>query len=139
MRRVVVRKPGPLAHHCAGCKCFDSLADPGVNKRGAVRRNAHDTEEWAADAVLAVSGRDRLRVLQYVWESALDGATDYEMEQAFPTMDRSTVSTRRGELVKGGWMMKSGRKRRTRTAWANVWVLTPAGLNNIDAVEFTLT
>lgn len=127
----------PLVKHCDTCKCDEPLADPGKNKRGKVRKNAHDTEEWAADAVLETSGRQRLSVLAYIWDCGSRGTNDYEGRTGMGMEGRSSFSTRRAELVKQGWVVDSGRKRPTNTpCFGIVWVLSRRGHRDIGTVDF---
>lgn len=109
-----------------------ALSDPGVDGLGASHAGGSDTEKRAAWANYPASGSQRLRVLEEIAWAHDDGCTDYELEQTLDSK-RPSPGNRRGELVVGGWVVDSGRRRPTDTGnEAIVWVLTAAGRKAFD-------
>lgn len=87
------------------------------------RRNAPPgTSEAAADQIAGHAAQQRQTVLVVIAQAGARGATDAEIEAASGLRAQS-VSPRRGELVKAGQVVDSGRRRRTpRGRSAAVWV-----------------
>ncbi len=85
-----------------------------------------ETSREAAIKIEPVAGTIRRRVLDYMRTlcSYDIGATDQMMQQDLH-LDASTRRPRRVELVQGGWVRDSGRKRKTRSGrMAVIWELT---------------
>lgn len=96
---------------------------PGHDGIGQMHRGAMDTEQKAAFAVFPRSGSQRLRVLFAIAYSG-DGLNDGEIEHE-TGIARPSVNPRRRELVYGGWVEDSGRRRPTGAGGEGaVWVLT---------------
>lgn len=75
-------------------------------------------------AAIPAPGTPRHRVLTAIWASMPGGITDQELEHELG-LARPTPGNRRGELVAGGWVEDSGRRRSTTKGKpAVVWVLT---------------
>jgi hypothetical protein len=106
------------------------LDDPGADTVGqyhALHRGAPETERRAAIEVQPRTGTARRRVLDLIASRGETGATDEEVSIAL-RMRLYTAAPRRTELVRGGWVMDSGKRRRTTTgSRAAVWMLTDAG------------
>lgn len=80
--------------------------------------------DGARFAALPQRATPRWWVLTEIWSSMPEGCTDQELEQRLH-MPRPTPGNRRGELVAGGWVEDSGRRRATTKGRpAVVWVLT---------------
>ena len=116
------------------------LNDPGKNTRGRARVDDPEASQDAADGQREVSGTLRLIILRYHWDNVHRGVHDYEMELAFPWMER-TVSTRRSELVKhkqhGGWLEKTSERRPTARATSGVYRMTPAARVAVRSLDFS--
>lgn len=90
-----------------------------------------DTRAGRPAAVLGAAGRLREAVAPTLWsppppEAALPdpGGTGPEPGH----IERPSAGNRRGELVTGGWVIDSGRRRPTRSGQpAVVWVLSAEG------------
>lgn len=92
-----------------------------------VRRDAKATSVLAALVTLPRSRTRRYAVLEAIAAAGEHGRTDDELigELGIP---HQSVGPRRLELVEGGWIEDSERRRPTRTgADAIVWVLTDDG------------
>lgn len=100
------------------------LPDPQA-PTAAVASDASDTSKAAALRALPRSGTQRWRVLRFIAERGVEGATDEEI-QAELRLGHNSQTPRRRELVLGGWIIDSGRRRRTLStnSEATVWVLT---------------
>jgi hypothetical protein len=107
---------------------FDApLSDPAADTVGAHHAHGGDTERRAAWEVMPASGSQRLRVLEAIDNAGSEGRTDQELEDELD-IQRPSAGNRRGELMTGGWVRDSGRRRPTRSGKdAVVWVLTDAG------------
>lgn len=102
------------------------LPDPTANET-QVRRDATDTSRLAALRAFPRSGTARKKVLDHLGRAGEAGDTD-ERIQDILRMGSHSECPRRLELVAGGWVEDSGKRRRTRTgASAIVWRLTEAG------------
>jgi len=87
-----------------------------------VRRDAPDTSRAAAARIAPKTGTKRRLVLDAITTSP-DGLTDEEMQRLIP-MSANTQRPRRVELVEGGFIKDSGRRRRTSSQdLAIVWVV----------------
>lgn len=84
-----------------------TLLAPGAK----VRRDHPDTSKQAALRIAPKTGTKRATVLAAITRSA-DGLTDEEMQQQIP-MSANTQRPRRVELVEGGFIRDSGRRRKT--------------------------
>ncbi len=92
------------------------------------------TSHVAADRIAGKSPGLRGRVLDFIVARGSYGATDDEGEAALGIKPQS-YTPRRGELVKLGRVMDSGRRRMTESGCpAAVWVATPSG-----AAQFLLS
>ncbi len=86
--------------------------------------DAAETQRQAAIAAYPATGTWRLRVLKAVVAAGEHGRTDEEL-QAELGLNPSTQRPRRVELVEGGLVADSGRRRLTRSGrLAVVWVAT---------------
>lgn len=115
--RLVSESNGPL------------LSDVDAARIGKHQRpgDAAVTQITAAASVHDITGPARRKVLDHIRSSGERGATDEEMQESLG-MNPSTQRPRRVELVEGGWVVDSGRRRATRAKReAVVWVLTDAG------------
>lgn len=102
------------------------LSDPSAPTADPAH-HGRQTEAVAAWQNLPRSGSQRLRVLEAIARAGDEGRTDAELEDRLGML-RPSPGNRRGELVAGGWVRDSGRRRPTRTGSpAVVWVLTEAG------------
>lgn len=98
-----------------------------IGKFGGPDRGAPDTQRQAAVAIYPASGTARRRVLDAIALSGDGGLTDEDMQDAL-NMNPSTQRPRRVELVEGGWVEDSGKRRSTASQRdAAVWVLTDRG------------
>lgn len=116
---------------------LDLLSDPDKNKIGKFQRPdvAAETQRIAAIEVHPISGKKRRIVLDAIAARGNYGMTDEEMQRELQ-MNPSTQRPRRVELVEGGWVEDSGRRRVTRSRRsAVVWVLTAAGFRNYRPSE----
>lgn len=91
----------------------------------ALASGASDTSKAAALKALPNSGTQRHRVLTLIAQMGDEGATDEEMQGTL-RLGHNSQTPRRRELVLGGWICDSGRRRRTAStdSEATVWVLT---------------
>ena len=88
-----------------------------------VRHDAPETSRIAAAKVTSHTGTQRARVLAMLRERGTSGATDQEIQEALG-LPTNSETPRRGELVKAGLVVASGRRRMTRSNCpATVWVL----------------
>ena len=84
-----------------------------------------DTSAAAAAALEPKAGALRRQVFEYIEASGDRGATDHEIHIGC-RMRRYTAAPRRRELVMGGAVVDSGRRRPTDTgSSAKVWVSVP--------------
>lgn len=100
------------------------LSDPDRNTIGKFQRPTDAAETQRTSAVMAypASGTQRRKVLDYITKCGYVGATDEELQNIL-LMNPSTQRPRRVELVEGGWIEDSGRRRKTRSRReAVVWV-----------------
>lgn len=82
----------------------------------------------------AVTGL-RDRVLAFLATCGADGATDEEGETALK-MKPQTYTPRRGELVKAGLVVDTGRRRSTTSGRpAAVWTVTAQTIKNTEGVR----
>lgn len=102
---------------------LDTRPDPALPGT-LVRRGAADTSRAAALRAYPRSGTQRERVLMLL-KNLLDGLTDDELSAALD-LSPNTVRPRRVELVAGGWVKDSGRRRNSAGGSpAVVWVYCP--------------
>jgi len=81
------------------------------------------TSREAAGRIAPVTGELRRRVYDFIRERGQEGATDEEMQVALD-MGPSTQRPRRVELVRGGFVIDSGRTRLTKSGRkAVVWIV----------------
>lgn len=112
------------------------LADPAAPARP--KHHGRETEKAAYWSSLPRHGSQRHRVLESIAAAGDFGRTDEELEIILD-LRRPSAGNRRGELVEGGWVRDSGRRRPTRSGNpAVVWVLTAEGRARLD-VEATAT
>ena len=100
------------------------------NRPGKAQRDgdAAETQRLAALRVMPHTGTARRRVLDAILVATRDGMTDEELQDVL-AMNPSTQRPRRVELVEGGWIEDSGRRRPTRSGMdAVVWQATEKGL-----------
>lgn len=111
------------------------LPDPGRTEIGAFHApesGAPETEREAAIMAYPSSGTKRKAVLDFLVERGDQGATDEEVSIALD-MRLYTAAPRRNELLRDGWIVDSGRRRRTTTGSpAAVWILSAAGRRELD-------
>ncbi len=82
-----------------------------------------ETSKEAALSKKESRARDEKRVMDFVKGRGEHGATDYEIEVGLKFARQSSVSARRGSLVKKGQLRDSGLKRKTITGrYATVWI-----------------
>jgi hypothetical protein len=82
-----------------------------------------ETSKEAALSKKETRARDERRVMDFVKGRGEHGATDYEIEVGLKFARQSSVSARRGSLVKKGQLRDSGLKRKTCTGrYATVWI-----------------
>lgn len=97
---------------------------PDENVVGVMPSQPMDTSEAAAWAVLPRTGTQRMTILEWLVARGDQGGTDEETRLALG-MRYSSVTTRRDELRKGGWVKDSGARRATTSGEsAAVWVVT---------------
>jgi len=114
-------------------EALPELSDAGANQLGASHEYGPETERAAAYRNMPKSGSQRLRVLECLYAAGLRGRTDQEMEEILG-LKRPSPGSRRGELVQGGWVKDSGRRRATDLGnLAVVWVLTAEARARCDA------
>lgn len=95
------------------------------NRIGKFQRpgDAAETQRTAAIMAYPKTGTWRRKVLNIITLCGDVGATDEEIQDAL-RMNPSTQRPRRVELVEGGWIVDSGRRRMTRSRReAVVWVV----------------
>lgn len=86
------------------------------------RQSTADTSALAAASMRDLGGRLRLEVFSFISDCGWAGATCDEVEQAL-NMKHQTASARVNELMNGGYIHNSGRKRATSSGRAAiVWV-----------------
>lgn len=115
------------------------LSDPGANLPGAMpsRGRPDDTDRAAALAVMPRSGTQRRRVLAAIALAGEQGLTDHELADV-TGLYLYSAAPRRTELLRGGWVRDSGKRRETPLgAEAVVWTLTEAGLDRLADYERT--
>lgn len=89
-----------------------------------------ETSREAALAIAPRAGTLRGLVLGFIAGRGERGATDAEVEEALG-LRHQTASARRRELVIGGFVSASGRKRKTQSGCsATVWVLAKEKKDN---------
>lgn len=80
------------------------------------------TSKAAAERIEPRAGTQRALVLAHLRDMEDCGATDEEMQRIMP-MSANSQRPRRQELVKAGWVVDSGRTRKTASFFdAVVWV-----------------
>jgi hypothetical protein len=110
-------------------KRHESVRQKELQDYGQLRRNPHETEVAAAAMQVGRVGTKRRQVYDLIKACGCYGATDDEVMVRI-AFSHSNATARRGELVKGGYIVDSGQRRKTRTGSdAIVWV-TPENRNN---------
>ena len=102
------------------------LSDPDAPSIGKFQRpgGAAETQRLAAIEAYPATGTWRRRVLNAITAAGARGSTDEELQDLL-RLNPSTQRPRRVELVEGGWIEDSGRRRRTRSGRdAVVWTLS---------------
>lgn len=95
--------------------------DPTANRIGRWGRGAPSTSRSAALRNYPRSGTQRGRILRFIERRPNLGATVDDIEAA-SGLPHQTASARMNELMRGGWIVDSGHKRRTRNGGdAVVW------------------
>jgi hypothetical protein len=99
--------------------------DPARPMVGRFHHDGTDTERAAAVRVAPRAGTQRAKVLAWLRQVGLSGATDYELWLAGIGARPHVPGTRREELIADGWpIIDSGRRRLTDTGnKAIVWQL----------------
>jgi len=91
------------------------------------RQVQSETSVEAAESITAKAGTLRLEVLEFIQFSGDHGATDEQIQTCLK-MNPSTQRPRRIELVRGGYVVDSGRTRQTAAGRnATVWVAVGGG------------
>ena len=102
-------------------------SDPDANRVGKFQgpaAGAAPTQREAAILAYPRTGTQRRRILDFLIGAGEHGATDEEMQKALD-MNPSTQRPRRVELVEGGWVERTDRRRRTSSKTpAAVWRVT---------------
>jgi hypothetical protein len=107
-----------------------ALSDPTLDAEGQRHATGSDTERAAALAVMPRSGTQRATVLEAIAASP-SGLTDAELAEV-TGLYLYSAAPRRCELVAGGWVRDTGRRRRTGHGNpAAVWVLTLEGAERL--------
>lgn len=107
-----------------------ALSDPEAPAPGRLHRGAGETERAAALAAMPKTGTQRRRVLE-AFVFAPSGLTDHELAGR-TGLYLYSAAPRRTELVHGGWLRDSGRRRPTPSGTpAVVWVLTDDALRRL--------
>jgi len=102
------------------------LPDPTSNQLGPWHAGDPGTSRAAALNNYPRSGTQRARVLSAIAAAGDHGATDYELGQALD-LKVWVAGTRRGELMRDGWVHATPTTRPTDSGnAATVWTLTPA-------------
>lgn len=101
------------------------LSDPGRNEIGHFAKATEpETQRDAAIYLYPESGTQRLKVLDAIERAG--GLADEQGEDVTGMLHQSYTARRR-ELVTGGWVVDSGRRRENRSGTgAVVWVLSDA-------------
>ncbi len=111
------------------------LSDPKANLIGRIREGAGETEIDAAYAAMPNSGTQRMDVLEAIFSAGMKGMTDGEIRDAIG-IRYSSGGARRGELVKGGWVIDSGARRLTSADQESiVWVVSPDGIAQLLDID----
>ena len=115
------------------------LPDPGRKDIGLFSNpavsGAPETQLAAAISVYPTSGSMRRRVLDIIIASGARGMTDDELE-AFLRARHQSVSARRNELARLGWIADSGDRRPTSSGReAAVWKLSSLGRSSLGSLE----
>lgn len=127
------------------------LSDPAAPTMGKFTKAGPDTSRLAALAVYPKTPTQRRRILEIMLKEehhpiphpdggtmVVTGWTDDEAEQRLGMLHTS-YTARRGELVTGGWVYDSGRRRKTRSGnEAVVWKLTAVGKARITEAGIPL-
>lgn len=96
-----------------------------ISTPAAAPHNGVDTSARAAQSIYDLGGRLRFEVYCFISQCGWAGATCDEIEQAL-NMKHQTASARVNELMTGGHIVNSGRKRATSSGRAAiVWVAGP--------------
>lgn len=120
--RLVLDVLAELGHHAGPHQPALAMADGRL--RAAIPAAGPGSVDGARFAALPKPGTPRHRVLTAIWAAMPEGCTDQELEHELG-LARPTPGNRRGELVAGGWVEDSGRRRATTKGKpAVVWVLT---------------
>lgn len=108
-----------------GCAKAERPTDPSLFDEPRARSSDPETSHAAARAVRAGTWRARvLESFRAARSAGHDGLTDRELELLWPEARPQTVRTRRSELAAEGYVVDSGRTRRTDAGLeAIVWVL----------------
>lgn len=109
----------------------EPLSDPDkkdIGKFHAPTSDAPDTERLAALSVYPRSGTQRRAVLDAIASAGERGLIDEEIAERLGML-ANTERPRRVELEQGGWVVNSGRTRKTAASGteAAVWVLSAQG------------
>lgn len=108
---------------CPTCGQPVGLSDPGEL---ATVTGSQETSRLASFAALPRSGTQRRTVLAFIAQQRTRGCTDEEAQEAL-AMTGNTYRPRRGELARGGWIVRAGRRLTRDGNDADVWVLSEAG------------
>ena len=112
---------------------FDQpLSNPAEPRRGAHHAMPRSTELEAAYRVMPRTGTQRLAVLLAIGAAGDHGLTDQEIAEQ-TGLYLYSAAPRRNELMLGGWVEDSGRRRATgRGGNAIAWRLTTRGRFELD-------
>lgn len=117
-----------LHEHFPGLTIHD-LPNPTRDAVGKFQRaGAASTQRQAALLVTPRTGTQRGRVLDWIARAGANGATDEEIAEGLGML-ANTERPRRVELEEQGWIVNSGRTRKTHASGsaAVVWTLTDNG------------
>lgn len=110
------------------------LPDPSEDRPGRRHLHAVDTEQRAADLIAPKTGTWRRRVLDEIALSDGDGLSDYELHKILGGL-LYTIAPRRGELLRSGWIVDSGKRRKTNSgSTAIVWTLSDVARLQYEAL-----
>lgn len=107
---------------------LDLLAPPVTEPTASVHRGGTTTERSAARSAARRSGGHKARILAHLVRVGEHGATPYELHAATGGAGPWVCSTRCLDLMKRGWVARTGQTRKTPNGEdALLWFATDAG------------
>jgi hypothetical protein len=114
--------PPAEIQHCACCKAYKANRAPIERNTVRLGRRSPNTSQIAAQRLLPRTGTKRKTVFDLIRAAGDVGLCDHEIEDLTGWLHQSASSIRNG-LMNDGWIMDSGKRRKTPQGnGAIVWI-----------------